>query len=219
MPDASYRTEVLCQWVEARVDSYIDVRALDETVVPVSDIRVEPGTRTVWAVDTSHDRRTSYVAAATHTAEGVPLVTVRTQRAGMLWVVDYLIELAEASGYREVCLQTRGAPSREFAEPLARAGLVVHAIDGGDFATACGRYRDAIHDHRLITVDQPPVRLAVEGGIAVKYAESDALSRHRSMTDVSPAIAEALALYGLEAVEPPIPARVSAYEAAGLMTV
>lgn len=204
MTDAGYRTEVLCQWVTSAVDSYIDVKEWKKLHVPASSVRIPSGTRTVWAVDTSADRSTSWVAAAVVTEDGRPFVTVRVKRAGMMWVPEYLKELAKESGHREVAVQSRGCPAVEFIEPLEKAGLMVHKLEGGTFALATGRIHDKVRDRDLVIVEQPDVDLAVEGGVVVSYAENKAWGREKSEpVDIAGLVAESEALYALEVLVPP----------------
>jgi hypothetical protein len=205
MPDAEYRTEVLCQWVSAKVDSYIEINEFAKCYRSPASIVIPKGSRTVWGVDTSKDRRRTVVAAAVMTEAQRPFVQVRTQRPGMLWLPDYLKELAEESGQWEVAVQSRGCPAMEFVKPLQDAGFTVHEIDGSHVGIATGRFKDRVRDGQLITIEQPNVRLAIEGGVTARYAENDAWNRYRSVTDVSPAIAETWALYGLEQCEPDPP--------------
>lgn len=204
MTDAGYRTEVMCQWVSTLVDSFIDIRDWRELHTAISKVKIPSGSRTVWGVDTSHDRKMTWIAAAVFTADGKPFVTVRTSRAGMVWVPDYLEELAEKSGWREVVLQGRGCPAVEFIKPLEEKKLIVHAIEGGPFAIATGRMKDHVRDRQLVIVAQPGVDLGIEGGVVQKYAENLAWSRGGSMPiDISGIVAESNALYGLEILEPP----------------
>lgn len=204
MPESSYRTEVLCQWVSARVNSFINVKDWRPLVRPVSEIDIAKGSRTVWGVDTSSDRSRSWIAGAVLTSSGMPFVTVRFARVGMLWVEEYLKRLADESGQREVVLQARGTPAMEFADPLRAAGLTVHALDGGQFASATGRMRDAVRDRRIVLVDQPDIEHAVTSGVVTQYAENLAWSRHKSLpVDIAGLVAESEALYGLEVLEPP----------------
>lgn len=206
MTDAGYRTEVLCQWVSSLVDSFIDVKDWKGLHVPISEVRIPLGSRTVWGVDTSADRSKTWIAAAVNTSDGKPFVTVRIERAGMMWVPDYMEQLADESGHREVVLQGRGCPAMEFIEPLQKRGLIVHALEGGPFALATGRLKDRVRDSGLVIIEQPDVDLGIEGGVVQKYAENLAWSRHSSMpVDVSGVVAETNALYGLELLEPPPP--------------
>lgn len=216
MLDADYRTEVLCQWVPAVVESYIDVRDWAELVRPAEQIKIKPGSRTVWGIDTSADRSATYVAAAVMTEDGLPFVTVREARPGSLWVEKYMTDLAHASGQREVCIQARGAPAMEFIEPLTVAGLDVHPIEGSWFGIATGRIKDRVREKGMVIVDQPAVDVAISGGLTKKFGETDAWNRAGSAVDISPVIAMTLALYGLEALQP-ANAAVSAYAHRGMM--
>ncbi|WP_199182504.1 hypothetical protein [Cryobacterium sp. Y11] len=203
MTEAGYRTEVLCQWVVADVDSFIDVKEYRLRVLPGDEIVIPKGSRTVWGVDVSHDRKTTWLSAAVFTEDGDPFVTVRLSRAGMMWLPDYLAELAEASGQREVAVNAKGCPAMEFIEPLKKLGLIVHEFDGPKYAIATGRYRDAVRDEKLVVSAQPDIDLAVQGGVVVPYADNMAWSRPKSLPiDISGLIAETIALYALELLKP-----------------
>lgn len=206
MTDAGYRTEVLCQWVTANVASYIDVKDFKDLHAEVKRVAqmIPAGARTVWGVDTSHDRTMTWVAAAVFTSTGKPFVTVRVKRAGMVWVTKYLKDLAEESGFREVAVRSKGCAAMEFITPLEEAGLIVHGIEGPQFALATGRYRDRVRDDDLVVVEQPDVDLAIEGGVVMDYADNLAWSPRRSLpVDIAGVIAETIALYALEVLEPP----------------
>lgn len=202
--EAGYRTEVLCQWVAARVEPFISPTDYREVQLPSATIAelIDPGSRTVFGVDTSADRSTSHIAVATRLSDGRPFVQVVASRPGMLWVVDFLREQAERLGLVEVALQTKGCPAMEFASPVESAGFTLHKVDGGLIGSATGRLKDRIRDRAIAMVDQPALRLGFEGGLTAMYAENQAWSRRKSLTDVSPVIAVTLALYGLEACEP-----------------
>jgi hypothetical protein len=210
MLEASYRTEVLCQWVTSKVVSFIAPKEWRPRHTRIEDIEIPRGGRTVWAVDTSMpDRATTWIAAAVMTADARPFTTVRLRRAGMLWVPDYMAELAAKSGHNEVVVQARGTAAKEFIEPLQERGLHVHAIDGGEFAAATGQLRDRVRDRRLVILEQPAVDLAIEGGVVTQYAENLAWSRHKSQpVDIAGLVAMTEALYGLEVLNPPTVAEV-----------
>jgi len=205
MTDAGYRTEVLCQWVTANVDSYMDPKDWAARQRPADKVKIPRGARTVWSIDTSvGTRRVTWISSAVYTQAGHPFVTVRERRAGMLWVADYMADLAEKSGNREVVLQAKGCPAMDFVEPLREKGLIVHALEGGLVASATGRLRDRVLDGDLVTIEQPDLDLAVEGGVVQKFGDNDAWSRQKSLpVDIAGLVAETLALYGLEVLTPP----------------
>lgn len=199
MPDAQFRTEVLCQWVPATVAAYLDIDEWRAGIVPPLEVDIAPGSRTVWAVDVSHDRRWTWVAAATHDTSGRPVVQVLERRRNMLWSVDYLRALATESGQWEVALRSRGCAVMELVRPLAEAGFTVHEVDGGTIGLATGRFRDRVREGVLRHPPQPLVDLAVEGAVTKRLAENEAWDAGRSVLDIAGLIAESVALYGLEA--------------------
>ncbi|OZD48638.1 hypothetical protein CH252_19110 [Rhodococcus sp. 06-1477-1B] len=208
MTDAGYRTEVLCQWVTALVNSFISVRDWSRLEQAPTAIRpqIETGARTVWALDTI-DRSMTWLAAAVRTKSGKPFVTIRHRQAGMFWAPDYMEQLAEASGHREVVLQTGpGVVSGEFEEELTKRGLHVHKIDRGTLAMATGRLSDGVRDRGFIIAPSPAITVAVEGGVVADYADADVWSRSRSKpVDIAGLVAMTEALYGLTRLDPPAP--------------
>jgi hypothetical protein len=204
MTDAGYRTEVLCQWVTANVNSHIDIKEWTPLQIPPKSLVVPKGSRTVWGIDTSWDRSMTWIAGAVVTEDGRPFVTVRIKRAGMLWVPEYMESLAEESGQLEVALQQMGTPAMEFIAPLEELGFTVHALPTSVFALATGRIWDRVHDKQLVIVHQPDVDLAVQGGVVTTQSENLAWNRAKSLPiDISGLVAETCALYGLEVLEPP----------------
>lgn len=205
------RIEVLCQWVTQNVEPYIEPTDWKALQVAPSDLHIPKGARTVWSVDTSHDRSTTWVAAAVKTADGRPFATVRTKRAGIVWAVEYLRELALSSGHREVALQAQGCPSVELI-PLLKALtddtgkplLTIHEMDRPTCAIATGQIHDHVmRDRTLVLTEQPDVDLAIEGGLATRYAENRLWSREASKpVDIAGVCAQTWALYALENLKP-----------------
>jgi hypothetical protein len=207
------KIEVLGQWVSQEVSPYVDPLDWKRLQIAPSEVRIPPGARTVWAVDTSEDRSTTWIAAAVQTEGGKPLVTVRTKRVGIVWAVKYLRDLADKSGCREVALQAQGCPVVELVPLLEaeyetedgrkRPGLTVHKMDRPTCAIATGRIKDRVRDKHLVLTAQPDIDMAIEGGIATKYAENRLWSRGASKPlDISGICAETWALYALEALQP-----------------
>lgn len=211
------RIEVLGQWVTAKVDNFIEVedwKQLHETVEQVL-ASIPRGGRTVWGIDMSHNRRTTWLSAAVHTDDGRPFVTIRVKRPGWAWVLPALIELAQASGQREVAVQSKGVPATDFLKPLQDAvfdlkgrptKFIVHAIDWSAFALATGRLSDRVRDRGIRLVAQPDVDRAIPGAVVRTYAENTGWSREKSVPmDIAGICAMTIALYALEALEPPAP--------------
>lgn len=198
------RIEVLGQWVTAEVNNFIESTDYRNLVVPIKDVHVPKGGRTVWGVDVSDDRNTTWLSSAVYTKDGKPFSYSRIKRAGMMWFPEYMAALAEESGHREVALNARGCAAMEFVKPLKDLGLIVHEIDGPMYAIATGRHQDAVRDKNLVVVNQPDIDMAVQHGVVVRYGDNKAWSRPKSLpVDISGLIAMSLALYGLEVLAPP----------------
>ena len=203
MLEASYRTEVLCQWVTSAVKSFINPKDWRTRHTPIDDVHIAKGSRTVWAVDTAANRSMTWIGSAVFTETGMPFATVIHKRPGMLWAVDFLEQLATESGCWEVALQARGCPAVEFIDELEKRGFTVHKLDGGSFALATGRMRDRVRDSQVLVIEQPDIDLAVEGGVVTDYAENKAWSRTKSEpVDIAGLIAMTEALYALEVLAP-----------------
>lgn len=60
-----------------------------------------------------------------------------------------------------------------------------------------------VRDKALVLTEQPDIDMAVEGGLATRYAENMLWSRERSKpVDIAGVCAETWALYALEELEP-----------------
>jgi hypothetical protein len=211
------RIEVLGQWVTVAVNNYIDVADWKNLYVPVDEVfaSIPRRARTVWAIDMSIKRDNTWIASATLTNTGDPFVYIQEKRAGWAWVIPRLIELAQASGFIEVAVQSKGVPATDFLKPLQDAEFmlhgkktkfIVHAIDWSSFALATGRFSDRVRDEELVIVDQPDMATGIEGGVVRTYAENTGWSREKSLpVDIAGVCAETMALYALEALEPPPP--------------
>ena len=198
------RIEVLCQWVTQAIEPYIDPTSWQALQVDPADLVIPAGARTVWGVDTSSDRSTTWISAAVMTSAGKPLVTVRVKRPGIVWAVKYLAELAEESGHHEVALQAQGCPVIELIDPLEEAGLIVHKMDRPTCAVATGRLHDRVRDADMVLTSQPDVDLAIEGGMATKYSENRLWSLEASTpVDIAGVRAQTWALYALDELAPP----------------
>lgn len=211
------RIEVLGQWVTAKVDNFIELepwKALHRAPAKVHPW-IRRGARTVWGIDLSYDRSTTWISAAVQTTKGKPFVTSRVKRAGSAWAIPYLIELAQKSGHREVAVQCKGVPAVDFLKALKDAqfqlngktvGFIVHEIDWSSFALATGRLSDRVRDGAMVLVPQPGIDQAIPQAVVKTYAENTGWSREKSKpADIAGVCAMTIALYALEELAPPPP--------------
>ena len=213
-PEGEFRTEVLCQWVEALVTPHIDPvwwdACHDKESVPVG--------RLVASVDLSFDRRRAYVGIAGYREDGIPHVELIARRANSMWLVKYMKRLRDNHGITEVAIQARGCGASEYIEPLREAGFTVHEIGGFHMGAATGRLKDRTENATLRHRNQAPLNLSIGGSEAKTLGGQLVLDREKSIVDASPALVAAQALYALETMEPE-PEEPSAYAERGLRTI
>lgn len=211
-PDATKRTEILCDWVTSMVDPFVDGEkwAEDADEPEISDrgdlislgSQIATDSRQVLGIDTSGNRARSYIGVAGFRADGLAHVEVIAQRAGMLWVVEHCIRIRDATGINEVAVQARGCPASDFLDPLKRAGFTVHEIGSTALLNSAGRLKDRVRDGLVRHRSQPVLNLAIENGTTNTLNGMPVWDRYKSPADVAPAISVTNALYALEAMEP-----------------
>jgi hypothetical protein len=207
------RIEVLGQWVTAELIPYLDfatwAECADAPQVDERGVLVYGGStipaeaRKVLGVDVAGDRKMSYVAVAGIRADEMAHVEVIAQRAGMLWLEEYLDEVRTKTGINEVALQGRGAPVSDLAEVLKRAGWTVHEISGTPLLNTAGRLHDAVRDRRLRHRSQAALDIAAENGTTKTLNGMPVWDREKAPVDIAPIIAVSMALYALLTTDPP----------------
>lgn len=210
-PEGEFRTEVLCQWVEALVTPHID---------PVwwglcADKKSQATGRVVASIDVSYDRKRSYVGIAGMREDGMPHVELIARRAGSWWTIKYMKALKKKWGITEVAVQARGCPASELIEALREAGFTVHEIGGTALGSSPGKLKDRVESGTVRHRDQRALNVSLGGSEARKMNEMKVWDRAGSIVDAAPAVAVSQALYALEMLTPPEP-EVSAYEERGL---
>ena len=196
MTEAHFRTEVLCQWVTADITPAIPPKQWAAGIDP--DSRIPDGGRVVLGVDTSHDRSTTWIAAAGYRQDGLPHVETIARRDGMLWVLDYLDKVRDKWGIDEVALQSKGCPAFDLADPLEERGWTVHRLEGPKLGGVYGRFLDLVHEGKLRHPPQPAIEQQIQSAITKSLGEVQVWNRKGSAAQISGVVAESEALYALE---------------------
>ena len=198
-----FKTECLCQWVTSTVTPPFPVGSWDAGKDTDSDIDGE--TAIWWGVDISADRLHSAIAVCGKRPDGEWHAEIAAYRGGSGWLVGWFENAAP--NYPEgmkVAVQTRGAPASTFADVLeAIDGVEIVHCEGKDVAGWCGRLWDAVaacdpesgSDATPIRHRPQPV-LDLAANIAATRPLGDgawAFDRAKSMEDISPLVAVALA--------------------------
>lgn len=197
-PEAIFRTEVLCQWVDQIEPAAIDL----EVWRSLADPPTEHGAHPVFAVATAPDRSWSCVATAWRDATGVARVMIGDDyRPETSWVAGRAAELRARWNGRVVV----DTPSR---------GLVADAVElaPAEQVRAHNALSDAVIAGTVRHANEPALNMAVRGARWRSSGDTRVLDR-RSDVDITPLIAAALAFHALTTAGPSI------YEERGLVTL
>ena len=232
-PPDVFRTECLCQWVEATEqppfpeDSWANGTDAQSSIPMDAPFSV--------GVDVSADREHSAIAVCGRREDGRLHGEVVAYQMGIGWLVDWFRDRVGRAGWPEpirIALQGRGAPVSAVSELLgAIDGVDVVEVVGRDVGAYCGRLWDAVAasaaDTRsdatpLMHIPQPALDLAAN--VAVTRPMGDgawAWDRVKSREDISPLVALTMA-HGLETRVPDVPPsklKPTAYESHGVLTI
>ena len=216
VPEHVFRTENLCQWVTADVESVFGIGVWESGVDPSS--RAADDSKLMLSVDVSHNRDMSYLSAAGWREDGSAHVEVIAMREGPEWVVPFLEENFSKTGAMGVVVQGKGAPASSLIDHLEAAGIPVVRCEGPGMSAAHGKFFDAVKSGRVFHVPQPVLDAAAADGVMKTMGDVSFWDRRKSPVDVAPMVACVQAFWGLEMsglkVEP-----VSAYESRGVMMI
>lgn len=203
-PESVFRTECLCQWIEATIESPFPEGAWEAGQDETSEIPLTE--QLFFGIDMSENRTTTSIAVCGQRLDGCWHVEVVAHRVGFAWAVDWLAKQA-AKGGATIALQGRGAPISSYLSELQTIeGLEVTACEGRDVGAWCGRFYDAVMasapeaDSDAVPVyHRPQPILDGAAQIAQKKSLGDGAwgwDRKKSVDDVSPLIACSMA-FGL----------------------
>ncbi|WP_194385356.1 terminase [Microbacterium luteum] len=223
-PEHVTRTEVLGIWVTASVTPYLDVEAwplladgpdvsYDGQIISTGS-EIAPKSPVVLGVDTSSDRKRTWIGVAGWRVDGLQHLEVIDVLTRMTRVPDRVKAIADEWGIEFVAVQARGCNASELAEPLRKLGLQVIEVSGPALGAGTGKMLDRVADRRMRHRGQEALDQAVKHAVAKKLNDVKVWDREASPVDIAPLVAVSNAAYGLEAM-PEVEA--SAYEDHGLL--
>lgn len=195
-PEAIFRTEVLCQWVENIASGPIPVGSWQMRRDPSSTLN--PGDIMAFAVDTSWDRSTTWISVAGFRADGTPHVEIVASHYGTDWVIPWIRERQDRYDPLAIALQGTGAPVSTLTEALTETfGDLVLQLGGQDLARACGNFYDSVVNGPLVHIGQDPMDEAIQHAVARPAGDAWLWDRKHSQVDIAPIVAATEALHAL----------------------
>ena len=223
-PEHVTRTEVLGIWVTAALEPSLNVEAWPaladppqvdyDGAVTYAGSEISPSSPVILGVDTSADRKRTWIGVAGWREDGLQHLEVIDVVARMTMVAGRVKAIAEEWGIEFVALQARGSWSAELKDPLEKLGLTVIEVSGPALGAGVGKMHDRIDDGTMRHREQEALTQAVKHAVTKKLNDVRVWDRDASPVDIAPLVAVSNAAYGLE-VMPELQS--SAYEDHGLL--
>lgn len=197
-PEDIFRTECLCQWVEAVIDSAFPdgawELALDEHSAIADDAEL------TFGIDVSSERDVSSLAVCGKRADGDWHIEIINCKHGFSWLVDWLRVRAQSEHVR-VAYQGRGAPICSHIDDLERIeNLELLPCEGGNLGAWTGRFYDSVAAHlggdavKVWHLQQPILDHSVKVAQTKPIGDSAwCWNRNTSVDDISTLVAATMA--------------------------
>lgn len=203
-PEAEFRTECLCQWVDSMQEGAFPSGVWETQKEPHLTINTQP----TVALDIRGGMRQSMsLVVAGGTAQGVDLVQVARYELGRgkQWaethVVDYVEAELKARGLSCIVMDDHGE-NGPLVPLFEKRGIEVIPLSLNDMRNGCMGFHSAIINGRCKHLGEEPLNVAVVGAQARTSGEAWIWSRVSSLTDVSPLMAAAGAWWVHNSREP-----------------
>lgn len=193
LSDEGFGRERLGMWAGALTQAVIDA----ETWASVADTASMAIDKLALAVDVSPDRAVASVSLAGQRADGLWHIELDEQRAGVGWLLPWVLGRCERNAIRAVVIDG-ASPAASIVDDLKREGIKVTTTTSRDMAAACGQLYDGALEQWLRHTDQPQVNVALS--VARKRPLGDAWAWNRKDTDsdITPLVSVTLALWGAQ---------------------
>ncbi|NKV19207.1 hypothetical protein GS913_06425 [Rhodococcus hoagii] len=199
LSDNGFARECLGMWSAATSRGPIDATSWGVCAELDSQIVGAPAV----AVDIAPDNRVASIGVAGRRADGRPHVEMVENRAGIGWIVDYLVAMNRANRLRCIVIDS-GSPAKVLIEPLEAKGLPVRKTDAGYMGTACADIYRKVMSGELAHIDQPTLNTAV-ADVRKRNIGSEGLwgwNRKNTESDITPMVAVTLAQHAIDAPMP-----------------
>lgn len=158
--------------------------------------------RLTLAIDVPPERSVASVGLAGQRADGRWHVELDEQRKGVDWVVPWVVSRAEKNRLHAVVVDTFSGlvEQRRGRNYLLGSDVEVTlaGAEGRDMADASAKFFDSVVDGSLRHTDQPQVNVALSVARKRPIGAGWGWNRKDAASDISPVVAETLALWGAQ---------------------
>ena len=196
MTEAGYRTEHLCQWVDA-MDTVIPAGAWSPLVELADTV---PPADAALGYDVDPDRGAAAIAAAWARPDGHLVVALLDHHATAGWLADQVARRAES--WPLVATDALG-PAVDVTDALTRAGVKVQGLGSAEVTAACPSLVQAVTDEVLHHRHAPALDAAVGLGGRRPVGDRWVWRRAAAAGSLAPLTAATWALWAYQHRPPP----------------
>lgn len=197
MPVAEYMRERLGWWEEppeATEGENFPLESWAERLDASSEL--PEGTPLAFAIDTSWDRKTTWISLAGEKSDGKIHPEVVVGGPGTDWVVPWFTERRKKYPIAAIGLQANGAPVSSLFEQLRdEMGDLVKGLSVQELGRACGSFYDLITSGSLVHTGQEQLDDAVRLAAIRPIGDAWVIDRKASPVDVAPLVSAIEAAY------------------------
>lgn len=197
--DDSFAREALGIWDAVGSARVIDEKSWNDVADPAS-MAIE---RLTLAIDVPPDRSIAAVGLAGRRADGLWHVELDDQRKGVDWVIPWVESRAAKNRLHAVVVdEMSGLVEKRKNGRHYLIGsdveVTLAAAEGRDMAIACAKFFDDVIDGSLRHTDQPQTNVALSVARKRPLQGGWAWNRKDAASDITPVVAETLALWGAQ---------------------
>lgn len=194
----SFKREALGIW-----DAISSSRVIDEVVwAKQGDPASMAVERLTLAIDVPPDRSSACVGLAGLRPDGRWHAEMYEQRKGADWVIAYVQDRASKNRLHAVVVDEMSGLVEKKRDRYYLIGtdilVTLAGAEGRDMAIACAKFYDGINDGSLFHTDQPQVNVALSVATKRPLQGGWAWNRKDAASDISPIVANTLALWGAQ---------------------
>ncbi|WP_146236795.1 hypothetical protein [Curtobacterium sp. MCBD17_030] len=158
--------------------------------------------RLTLAIDVPPDRSVAAVALSGRRPDGLWHVELDEQRKGVDWVIPWVVQAADKNQLHAVVVDELAGLTEKRRDGHYLIGTDVEvtlaAAEGRDMAIACAKFFDSVMDGSVRHTDQPQVNVALSVARKRPVGAAWAWNRKDAASDITPIVAETLALWGAQ---------------------
>jgi phage terminase large subunit-like protein len=196
--DDSFMREALGVWDAVSTSRVIDEISWSAVGDPASMVI----DRLTIAIDVPPGRKTASVALSGLRADGRWGVELDDERKGVDWVIPWVAKRAAKNHLHAVVADEMSGLVEKRRDRYFLIGtdivVTLAAAEGRDMAIACAKFYDGIMDGSVWHTDQPQVNVALSVASKRPLAGAWAWNRKDVTSNISPIVAETLALWGAQ---------------------